>query len=97
MVFLFNKKSYNGHRWNAILFAIYEKYHSEKNNNSEEKKMTLYNWGENYLTLSSGKELRYEQNSLLVKDEKGNVIEKIDQNNDIDIVDCGVKLAEKYS
>ena len=96
-VIIMHKKSYNGHRWNAILFAIYEKYHSEKNNNSEEKKMTLYNWGENYLTLSSGKELRYEQNSLLVKDEKGNVIEKINQNNDIDIVDCGVKLAEKYS
>ncbi len=100
-VTIMHKKNYRGHRWNAILFAIYssykEKYHSEENNNSEEKKMTLYNWGENYLTLSSGKELIHEQNSLLVKDEEGNVIEKIDQNNDIDIVECGVKLAEKYS
>lgn len=96
-VIIMHKKSYNGHRWNAILFAIYEQYHSKKNNNSEEKKMTLYNWGENYLTLSSGKKLIHEQNSLLVKDEEGKVIEKIDQNNDIDIVECGVKLAEKYS
>lgn len=96
-----HKKNYRGHRWNAILFAIYssykEKYHSEENNNSKEKKMTLYNWGENYLTLSSGKKLIYDQNSLLVKDEEGKVIEKIDQNNDIDIVECGVELAEKYS
>ena len=90
-VTIMHKKNYRGHRWNAILFAIYEKYHSK------EKKMTLYNWGENYLTLSSGKKLIHEQNSLLVKDEEGNVIEKIDQNNDIDIVECGVKLAEKYS
>ena len=87
-VTIMRKKNYHGHSWRAILVAIYKE---------EEKKMTLNNWGENYLTLSSGKKLIYEQNSLLVKDEKGNVIEKIDQNNDIDIVECGVELAEKYS
>ena len=87
-VTIMRKKNYHGHSWRAILVAIYKE---------EEKKMTLNNWGENYLTLSSGKKLIYEQNSLLVKDEKGNMIEKIDQNNDIDIVECGVELAEKYS
>lgn len=87
-VTIMRKKNYHGHSWRAILVAIYKE---------EEKKMTLNNWGENYLTLSSGKKLIHEQNSLLVKDEEGNVIEKIDQNNDIDIVECGVKLAEKYS
>ena len=87
-VTIMRKKNYHGHSWRAILVAIYKE---------EEKKMTLNNWGENYLTLSSGKKLIYDQNSLLVKDEEGKVIEKIDQNNDIDIVECGVKLAEKYS
>ena len=87
-VTIMRKKNYHGHSWRAILVAIYKE---------EEKKMTLNNWGENYLTLSSGKKLIYDQNSLLVKDGEGKVIEKIDQNNDIDIVECGVKLAEKYS
>ena len=88
-VIIMHKKNYRGHRWDAILFAI-------KEYNSEEKKMTLNNKGEEYLTLSSGKKLKYDQNSLSIENEE-NVIEKIDQNNDIDIVECGVKLAEKYS
>lgn len=90
---ILSANTYRGRYWDAISFAIYNKY-------GETENLFMGNWG-NPLTLPSGNKLVNCQESFIIRDSEGATIyeERIPQSNgldDEDRVELALSLIKKY-